>query len=156
MLLTLLLSAALTAGAAPDAIAAANAEPPASAAEAPFPFDAAQLAGTWVSSVDTKRACDEESTHFRMQLSDDRQHLAIFYDRSEKTPLGQANRFAASIVGATQYSLTIRYENETRRNRSGKLAEWELIMVAPGVYRWREAEREAGWVNRVVGIRCSL
>lgn len=50
----------------------------------------------------------------------------------------------------------MRYDNETRLNANGKLVEWQLIIVAPGVYlRWRETDWPEGKVNGVVGIRCS-
>jgi len=122
---------------------------------APIPFDATQLAGSWAESVNTVSVC-EEARHFsRMQLSDDRQRLAIFNDRTWKSTLGTTNRFAAVVLAETERSLTIRYDNETRRDPSGKLVEWQLIIVAPGVYRWREADWAEGKVNGVVGIRCS-
>lgn len=136
MLATLLLSAAVNA--------------------APIPFDATQLSGSWSDSVNTSSVC-EEARHFsRMQLSDDHQRLAIFNDRTWKSSLGTTNRFAATVLAETERSLTIRYDNETRRDPSGKLVEWQLIIVAPGVYRWREADWPEGKVNGVVGIRCWL
>ena len=135
MLATLLLSAAVSA--------------------APTPFDAAQLSGSWSDSVNTNSVC-EEARHFtRMQLSDDHRRLAIFNDRTWKSKLGETNRFAATVVAETEHSLTLRYDNETRLNAAGKLVEWQLIIVAPGVYRWRETGWPEGKVNGVVGIRCS-
>lgn len=135
MLATLLLSAAVNA--------------------APVPFDATQLSGSWSESINASSVC-EEARHFsRMQLSDDRQRLAIFNDRIWPSKLGTTNRFAATVLAETERSLTIRYDNETRRDSSGKLVEWQLIIVAPGVYRWREADWPEGKVNGVVGIRCS-
>ncbi|MEG0880339.1 MAG: hypothetical protein RSE46_24775 [Janthinobacterium sp.] len=125
---------------------------------APLPvdaFDVAQLSGSWSDSVNTNSVC-EEARHFtRMQLSDDHQRLAIFNDRTWKSKLGETNRFAATVVAETEHSLTLRYDNETRRNAAGKLVEWQLIIVAPGVYRWRETGWPEGKVNGVVGIRCS-
>ena len=135
MLATLLLSAAIAA--------------------TPTPFDAAQLSGSWSDSVNTSSVC-EEARHFtRMQLSDDHQRLAIFSDRTWKSKLGETNRFAATVVAETERSLTIRYDNENRLDDQGKPVEWQLIVVAPGVYRWRQADWPEGKVNGVVGIRCS-
>ena len=135
MLATLLLSAAIAA--------------------TPTPFDAAQLSGSWSDSVNTSSVC-EEARHFtRMQLSDDHARPAIFNDRTWKSKLGETNRFAATVVAETERSLTLRYDNETRLNANGKLVEWQLIIVAPGVYRWRETDWPEGKVNGVVGIRCS-
>ena len=127
----------------------------AAVAAPPTPFDAAQLSGSWSDSANTSSVC-EEARHFtRMQLSDDHQRLAIFSDRTWKSKLGETNRFAATVVAETEHSLTLRYDNETRLNAAGKLVEWQLIIVAPGVYRWRETGWPEGKVNGVVGIRCS-
>ena len=136
MLATLLLSAAVTA--------------------APVPFDETQLSGSWAESVNANSACGGERRLSRMQLSDDRQKLAIFNDRTWISKLGETNRFAATVLAETERSLTLRYDNETRRTASGKLVEWQLIFVAPGVFRWRETDWPEGKVNGVVGIRCSL
>ncbi|MEG2031029.1 MAG: hypothetical protein RR376_10320 [Janthinobacterium sp.] len=127
-----------------------------SAAAAASPsFDATQLSGSWSDSFNTNSVC-EEARHFtRMQLSDDHQRLAIFNDRTWKSTLGETNRFAATVVAETERSLTLRYDNETRLNAAGKLVEWQLIIVAPGVYRWRETGWPEGKVNALVGIRCS-
>jgi hypothetical protein len=59
------------------------------------------------------------------------------------------------VVAETERSLTLRYDNETRQDAHGKLVEWQLIIVAPGVYRWRQTDWPEGKVNGVVGIRCS-
>ncbi|MGK5052669.1 hypothetical protein [Janthinobacterium sp. RB2P8] len=127
----------------------------AAAAATPTPFDAAQLSGSWSDSVNTSSVC-EEARHFtRMQLSDDHQRLAIFSDRTWKSKLGETNRFAATVVAETEHSLILRYDNETRFNAAGKLVEWQMIIVAPGMYRWRETGWPEGKVNGVVGIRCS-
>lgn len=136
MLATLLLSAAVTA--------------------APFPFDETQLSGSWAESVNANSACDGARRLSRMQLSDDHRRLAIFNDRTWVSKLGETNRFAATVLAETERSLTLRYDNETRRTGEGKLVEWQLIFVAPGVFRWRETDWVEGKVNGVVGIRCSL
>ena len=127
----------------------------AAVAATPTPFDAAQLSGSWSDSVNTSSVC-EEARHFtRMQLSDDHARLAIFNDRIWKSNLGETNRFAATVVAETERSLTLRYDNETRQDAQGKPVEWQLIIVAPGVYRWRQTDWPEGKVNGVVGIRCS-
>lgn len=91
-----------------------------------------------------------------MQLSDDRQKLVIFNDRTWVSKLGETNRFSATVLAETDRSLTLRYDAENRRTADGKLVEWQLIFVAPGVFRWRETDWPEGKVNGVVGIRCSL
>ena len=135
MLATLLLSAAVTA--------------------ATTPFDVTQLSGSWSDSFNTNSVCDQPRHFTRMQLSDDHVRLAIFNDRIWKSNLGETNRFAATVVAETERSLTLRYDNETRQDAQGKPVEWQLIIVAPGVYRWRQTDWPEGKVNGVVGIRCS-
>ena len=135
MLATLLLSAAVTA--------------------ATTPFDVTQLSGSWSDSFNSNSVCDPSRHLTRMQLSDDHARLAIFNDRMRSSKLGEANHFAATVVAETERSLTIRYDNENRLDDQGKPVEWQLIVVAPGVYRWRQADWPEGKVNGVVGIRCS-
>lgn len=118
-------------------------------------FDETQLAGSWSESVNTNSVCSGERRFTRMQLSDDRQRLAIFNNRTWSSKLGVTNHFAATVTAESEHSLTLVYDNETRRTASGKLVEWELIFVAPGVFRWRETSWPDGKVNGVVGVRCS-
>jgi hypothetical protein len=120
----------------------------------PFPFDRTQLSGWWGESVNTAPACGFQNLKTAMEISQDGKRLAIRYDRKWSTALGTHDGASASIVAATSRTLTIRYDDETRRKASGKPVEWELSMVAPGVYRWRETDSPAGEVNIVVGIRC--
>ena len=72
------------------------------------------------------------------------------------TAAAVSGRAARPVLAETDRSLTLRYDNETRRTSDGKLVEWQLIFVAPGVFRWRETDWPEGKVNGVVGIRCSL
>lgn len=127
----------------------------AAAAAAPTPFDDAQLSGSWSESVNTSATCSGERRFTRMQLSDDHQRLAIFNDRTWTSKLGVTNHFAATITAETEHSLTLVYDHENRRNADGKLVEWQIVFVAPGVFRWRETSWPEGKVNGVVGIRCS-
>ena len=128
----------------------------AAASAAPLAFDETQLSGSWAESVNTNSVCDGTRRFSRMQLSDDRQKLAIFNDRTWASKLGETNRFAATVLADTERSLTLRYDNETRRTADGKLVEWQLIFIAPGVFRWRETDWPEGKVNGVVGVRCTL
>jgi hypothetical protein len=90
-----------------------------------------------------------------MAVSADGKRLEMQFDRKWKTELGETDHFGASIVAASSRTLVIRYDGETRLKRSGKPVEWELAIVAAGIYRWRETEWTPGEVNTVVGIRCS-
>ena len=49
----------------------------------------------------------------------------------------------------------MRYDGEKRLNTNGKPMEWELAMVAVGVYHWRATDWALGKVNAGVGINCS-
>lgn len=117
-------------------------------------FDRAQLSGWWGESYNTDLACGSENLKTTMEISSDGKRLEMRFDRRWKTELGETDHFGATIVAATSRTLTIQYDNETRKKASGKPVEWELAIVAPGVYRWRETEWKSGEVNTVVGIRC--
>lgn len=121
----------------------------------PFPFDANQLSGWWGESYSTDRICGSENLKSRMELSSDGKRFHARFDRPWKTALGDLEGISADIVSATARTLVIRYDNETRKKSSGVPVEWELTIVASGVYRWRETEWKPGAVNPVVGIRCS-
>ncbi len=47
-------------------------------------------------------------------------------------------------------------DNEQRVTMAGKPVEWELSVVAPGIYRWRATDWQRHEVNSVVGIRCQV
>ena len=121
----------------------------------PFPFDHSQLSGWWGESYNTDPACGPENLKSTMEVSSDGKRLQVRFDRRWKTELGEMEGISADIVSATARTLVIRYENETRKKSSGVPVEWELVIVAPGVYRWRETEWKQNAVNTVVGIRCS-
>ena len=120
----------------------------------PMSFDRAQLSGWWGESFNTDLACDPENLKTTMEISSDGKRLEMRFDRRWKTELGEKDHFGATIISATSRTLTIQYDKETRKKTSGKPVEWELAIVAPGVYRWRETEWKPGEVNTVVGIRC--
>lgn len=124
----------------------------ASVERTPFPFDISQLSGTWVDNYSTEEACASSNVHFRYEFSSDRKHITITFDRKPSTPLPIEEKARASILSATSRSLVIKYDGETRMSSAGKPVEWELAVVAPGIYRWRATDRN---VNTVVGIRCS-
>ena len=133
------------------------ASPPSRAALGPatFPFEPAQLAGVWAENASNEIACAPDKLKFRFALDTVHQRLEIRLDRLQK--LGDreaADRYSAQILSATPNSLTIRYDNEQRVTLTGKAVEWELTVVAPGIYRWRATDWGRHEVNPVVGIRC--
>jgi hypothetical protein len=120
-----------------------------------FPFDRSQLSGWWGESYNTDFTCGPQNLKTTMEVSPDGKRLKMRFDRKWKTELGETDQFASTIISATNRTLVIQYDGETRLKKSGKPVEWELAIVAPGVYRWRETEWKPGDVNTVVGIRCS-
>lgn len=122
----------------------------------PFPFDVNQLSGVWADSVDTDSACAMKNWHFRYEFSIDRKRLAIKFDREiDSGAAGKVSHMDATILSATARTITLRYDGEQRMNSLGKPVEWQLAIVAPGVYRWRATDWRVGEVNTVVGIQCS-
>jgi hypothetical protein len=121
----------------------------------PFPFDPSQLSGWWGESYNTDQTCGSQNLKATMRVDGPSKRLEMRFDRKWKTELGESEGFGATIVSATARTLVVRYDNEKRTTRNGQLQEWELSVVAPGVYRWRETSWPAGEVNTVVGIRCS-
>lgn len=123
---------------------------------APFPFDEKQLSGVWADSVDTEPACATKNWHFRYEFSADRKRLSIQFDRDiDSGAAGKISHMDATILSATARTITFRYDGEQRMNSLGKPVEWQLAMVAPGVYRWHATDWRSGQVNTVVGIQCS-
>lgn len=123
---------------------------------APFPFDVKQLSGVWADSVDTEPACGMKNGHFRYEFSSDRKRLAIKFDREiDSGTAGKTSQIDATILSATARTITFRYDGEQRMNSLGQPIEWQLAMVAPGVYRWHATDWQVGQVNTVVGIQCS-
>jgi len=120
----------------------------------PFPFDPAQLAGWWAESYNADLTCGPQNLRTTMRVDPVAKRLEMKFDRKWRTELGEVDHFGAEIIAATGRTLTIRYDNEKRLKKSGLPVEWELALVAPGVYRWRETEWGPGEVNTVVGIRC--
>ena len=120
-----------------------------------FPFDPTQLAGVWTENASNEIACAPGKLQLRFRLDPLRQRLDIHLDRLQK--LGDreaADRYSAQILSATPNTLIIRYDNEQRVTMAGTTVEWELSVVAPGIYRWRATDWPRHEVNTVVGIRC--
>ncbi|WP_290905897.1 hypothetical protein [Aquabacterium sp.] len=123
---------------------------------APFAFDVKQLSGVWADSVDTEPACAMKNWHFRYEFSVDRKRLSIKFDREiDSGTAGKISQIDATVLSATARTITFRYDGEQRMNSLGKPVEWQLAMIAPGVYRWHATDWRPGQVNTVVGIQCS-
>lgn len=95
------------------------------------------------------------STHPRPASSSALPHRAPYRVRMHAKVIGDLDRIAAKIIASTTNILTLQYEGVTRRCDDGKLLERQLVVVAPGVYRWRETSWPPEVVNIVVGVKCS-
>ena len=118
-------------------------------------FDTQLLTGWWSDNASTAQACTKENPRIRFVFGEDGEHLVLQFDRKWDTEIGESDKFGAKIVSATDRTLVIQYDGESRLDPAGKPNQWELAVVAPGVYRWRATEWRAGTVNAVVGVKCS-
>lgn len=118
-------------------------------------FDSSQLSGWRAESFDDSEACAATNVRSQYIISRDGKRLLMKMDRKWKTGLGELDSVEATVLAASPRSLTIQYDGETRVDAAGKTVAWELVIVAPGLYRWRETSWESGKVNIVVGVRCS-
>jgi len=124
-------------------------------AQADNSFDMKQLSGWWAESYNTDVTCSADNLKVKHELSADGKRLSLKFDRRWQTELGEMDHVEATVLSSTERTLVIQYDGESRSRPDGKLQEWELSIVAPGVYRWRETSWPTGNVNPVVGIRCS-
>ncbi len=124
-------------------------------AQSTLSFSPEQLSGWWAESYNADLACGPQNLRVKHEFSKDGKRLNLRFDRKWKTELGKKDGISATILKSTQRTIVIRYDGESRRKQNGELVEWELSIVAPGVYRWRETDWPAGEVNNVVGIRCT-
>ena len=118
-------------------------------------FAKSLLAGTWEESVSTDQVCTGKGATLKYDLSSDSKTLTVGFSKPIETDLGKVSSIRAKVVASTSRSLTIVYDGEKRLRSDGTPAQWELSVVAAGVYRWRETSWKDGEVNVVVGVRCS-
>jgi len=135
---------------------------PASPPAAPTPvqpqglkFTVSQLAGSWAESTNTRPICTNNEVRYRFEFAPDGRRVTVKLNRIHPTEIGDKDEIAATIIESTETTLTIAYDNETRRREDGSLVQWQLAVVSPGVYRWRETSWQPQAVNVVVGIKCS-
>lgn len=133
-----------------SACASAPLQPPSLA------FSTRLLDGWWSDNSSTSPSCSQEQPRVRYVFSADGTRVTLEFDRKWDTEIGEADRFGARIVSATDRSLVIQYDKESRFDPSGRPVQWELVVVGPSVYRWRAAGWPTGTVNVVVGIKCAV
>jgi hypothetical protein len=142
-----LVSACTTTPASPPAV-------PAAAQPAGLKFTTAQLAGSWAESTNTRPVCTNNEIRYRYEFASDGKRLKVKFNRIHPTEIGEKDEIAATIIESTETTLTVAYDGETRRREDGNLVQWQLLVVAPGVYRWRETSWQPQAVNVVVGVKC--
>jgi len=59
-----------------------------------------------------------------------------------------------NIEYASNALLALSLQGEKRLNSSGDPYIWELVMVNPGMYRWRSSDWPVGRYNKIWGKRC--
>lgn len=114
-----------------------------------------QLAGSWAESSSSKSVCTDDEVRYRFEFAPDGKKLTVRLNRIHSTEIGDRDEIAASIIESSEHSLTIAYDGESRLHPDGTPLQWQLVVVAPGVYRWRETTWPAEGVNVVVGVRCT-
>jgi hypothetical protein len=118
-------------------------------------FPKSLLAGTWEESAGTDQVCTGKGATLRYEFSSDSKALTVTFSKPIETDIGKVSSVRAKVVASTSRSLTIVYDGEKRLRSDGTPAQWELSVVAAGVYRWRETSWKDDEVNVVVGVRCS-
>jgi hypothetical protein len=117
-------------------------------------FNASQLAGPWAESDSPEPVCTSQDLRHWFEFAPDGRRLTIRFSRVHPTELGNVDTLRAAIVSSTERTFTLLYDGEPRMRSDGAPTQWELAMVAPGVYRWRDTSWPSQDVNVVVGIRC--
>jgi hypothetical protein len=128
---------------------------PAPVQPAGLKFAVAQLSGSWAESINTGPVCTNNEVRYRFEFAPDGRRVLVRLNRIHPTEIGDKDEIAATIIESTETTLTIAYGSETRRKEDGSLVQWQLAVVAPGTYRWRETSWPQQAVNVVVGVKCS-
>ena len=118
-------------------------------------FQVHQLSGSWAETSGTAPICTNNEIRYRFEFTQDPTKLTIRLNRLHPTEIGELDKINAIITASTASTLTFQYQGETRRREDGKLLEWQLVLVSPGIYRWRETSWPPQGVNVVVGVKCS-
>jgi len=118
-------------------------------------FDWQLLSGKWAESAQHAFACRPDNLHFHFAVSPDRKTLTFKLDRKWVIGTGkEVEEYNATIVSAEGRLMVIRYGPEVGE-LTPEMAEWELLFIGPGVYRWRSTLWRPGQYNNVIGVRCS-
>ncbi len=118
-------------------------------------FDSKLLAGSWSESTDTNPVCAPENLRVRFDVNPEANLLTFLLDRKWRVVTGdEVDRFTANIVQSNNRVMIIQYNWDRSKTPKDYPLVWELVVIAPGLYRWRSPEWPEGQVNNVVGVRC--
>lgn len=118
-------------------------------------FDRSLLAGSWSESTDSDPVCNPGNLRSRFEFSPDGKTLGFALDRKWKVITGEVvDRFTAAIVQSNNRAMILQYHWDRSKVPENYPMVWELVVIAPGIYRWRSPEWPEGQVNNVVGVRC--
>jgi hypothetical protein len=113
----------------------------------------AEIQGTW-GWTDGELSC--ETNPHTIRLSDDGRRLTFSYPHPIVEETGRAES-VYEVLGHGESTLRLFLTSETRRDAAGTLVEWDLIMLSPDAYVWRQsdwpAEVSTGLIERCPGLR---
>ena len=115
------------------------------------------LAGWWDEgpAEELKQFCGSDRNLHRHVFAADGKTITWEFERPTKIFNGKdVKSFTYRVVNASSVVLTLFIENETRKNEKGEYATWELVVVGPGLFRWRGTDFPTGIYNPVWGRRC--
>ena len=91
----------------------------------------------------------------RFEINPEGNTLTFFLDRKWRVVTGEdVDHFTANIVQSNSRAMIIQYNWDRSKTPKDYPLVWELVVIAPGLYRWRSPEWPEGQVNSVVGVRC--
>jgi hypothetical protein len=118
-------------------------------------FDGKLLSGSWSESTDTNPVCTSDNLRVRFEINPEGNTLTFFLDRKWRVVTGEdVDHFTANIVQSNSRAMIIQYNWDRSKTPKDYPLVWELVVIAPGLYRWRSPEWPEGQVNSVVGVRC--
>ena len=95
-----------------------------------------EIQGTW-GWVDGQFTC--ETNPHTIRLSEDGRWLTFTYPHPIVEETGR-NESVYEVLGHRGYVIRLFLESETRKDATGELAEWDLIMLSPNEYVWRQSD----------------
>ena len=94
------------------------------------------IQGTW-GWVEGDFTC--ETNPHTIRLSEDGRRLTFSYPHPIVEETGRKES-VYEVLGHGQHVIRLFLESETRTDEAGELVEWDLIMVSPDGYVWRQSD----------------